>query len=196
MVASCEKKDDLAPVIQVLQDSVDVHYRTIPYNDPGVLVLDNHTCDIDELLTIDNNVDIWRYGSYEVIYTATDMSENTTQEIREVDIVLRPEDYYDLTYDATDICDGISFSYTGIIQDCDCDTLAVTVGNISNFGLSATFTLPLDGTYNEMILMDTTKAGVTFNGNGIISPGADTIVWSYTISTDSETNVCTSTWVK
>lgn len=188
--------DTIAPVIELLPDNAEVHYRGVPYEDPGALVLDDQSCDTDEMLTVSNEVDIWHYGSYTVTYTATDMSNNTTTATRAVDILLRPDDYYDLTWNATDTCNGIAFSYTALVQDCDCDSFAITVGNVSNFGLSALFTLPLDGTYNELVLMDTTKAGVSFSGSALMNPGADTLSWSYTLSDGIDTESCTATWTR
>ncbi len=178
--------DTIPPVIEVLPGSGEEHYRGLPYEDPGAIVLDDQSCDTEEMLTVINEVDIWQYGSY----TATDMSNNTATAIREVDILLRPDDYYDLTWNATDTCEGIAFNYTALVQDCDCDSFAITVGNISNFGLSALFTLPLDGSYNELVLMDTTKSGVTFSGNAIMNPSA------YTLSDGADTESCSATWTK
>jgi hypothetical protein len=188
--------DTIPPVIEVLPGSGEEHYRGLPYEDPGAIVLDDQSCDTEEMLTVINEVDIWQYGSYTVTYTATDMSNNTATAIREVDILLRPDDYYDLTWNATDTCEGIAFNYTALVQDCDCDSFAITVGNISNFGLSALFTLPLDGSYNELVLMDTTKSGVTFSGNAIMNPSADTLIWTYTLSDGADTESCSATWTK
>jgi hypothetical protein len=131
-----------------------------------------------------------------VIYTATDEQNNSTELIREVDILLQPSDYYSTYYAATDSCTSGIFSYVGLIQDCDCPEPAVTVSNISNFGSSATFILPLSGQYNEIILLDTTRSGVDFIGESLMSLSADTLNWLYTISAGSDSDVCKSTWVK
>lgn len=109
---------------------------------------------------------------------------------------MNKENYYHLTYSAFDSCSSGNFIYTGLIQDCDCPQNAVTVANISNFGLSAIFTLTLSGQYNEIILMDTAKASVTFIGNAIMSTNADTLFWNYSITDSVKTEVCSSIWIK
>lgn len=89
-----------------------------------------------------------------------------------------------------------TFLYTGLVQDCNCPQNAVTVANISNFGMSALFTLPIDGQYNEIILMDTSKAAVSFYGEAKMSTGADTLFWNYSIADSVNTDVCSSVWIK
>lgn len=195
-LVACEKPDTIAPRVHVNTDSIPTHYLNQPYTDPGATVIDNHDCKANELLTVINEVDITRYGTYNVIYTATDEQENSTEAVRNVDIVLQPSDYFSTYYTATDSCTSGNYSYVALIQDCDCPEQAVTVSNISNFGSSATFILPLSGTYNEIILMDTTRSGVDFLGDGLMSPGADTLNWQYTISTGSDSDFCRSVWVK
>ena len=157
VLVACEKRDTVAPVIQLLQDTVPIHVLGEPYIDPGAIVMDNHLCDASAYLETDDQVDVQAYGTYPVIYTATDPEGNSSQATRSVDIVLEPSDFHNLHYQATDSCTSGTFTYTGLIQDCDCDSAAVTVGNISNFGLSALFTLPVQGTYGEWLQLDTTR---------------------------------------
>ncbi len=196
MFSACQKQDDIPPRILLTEDTTAVHYRTFPWQEPGYDVIDNHECNDEDLITISNNVDIWRYGSYTVEYRAEDAAGNSAEAIRNVEIVLRPDDYYSLTYAATDSCDSGVFNYTALIQDCDCANEAITVGNISNFGLSAIFTLPLEGTFSELVVLDTTKSGVDFLGFGNMSPAADTLYWQYSLTAGSSTDACTSVWVK
>jgi hypothetical protein len=194
-LAACEKSDTLPPVIYVLPDA-ETHLLGIPYVDAGVEVLDNHDCDVANLLATESNVDVFQYGSYQVSYTATDQAGNTSQAFRDVDIQLAENNYFNLLYAATDSCSSGVYSYTGLIQDCDCDEEVVTVANISNFGLSATFQLPLSGQYNELLLMDTSRLGVSFNGIATMSRAADTLRWIYVISTADASDACSSTWIK
>lgn len=196
LLFSCRKKDEIPPDIRVLPDSVTVHYRGDAYNDPGIYAVDNYSCDL-AAITVENNVDTSRYGTYTIEYSVSDEEGNSSADTRPVDIVLPLKDYYDLNYSAVDTCSvSGSFFYTGLIQDCDCTEFGVLVGNISNFGLSASFILPLSGQYNEIISMDTTKATVHFEGSGIMTPHADTIFWQYTISDSVQSDVCSSIWVK
>lgn len=166
------------------------------YVDAGTEVIDDKDCNAGPAEIIVNEVDINSYGTYNVRYAASDAAGNSARATRFVDIVLKPEYYYDLTYTATDECTSGSYFYDGLIQDCDCDSNAVTVGNISGFGLSATFTIPLEGIYNQELNLDETLYDISFEGTGIMSPGADTITWNYSISDSITTDVCTSTWVK
>ncbi|MBC8172493.1 MAG: DUF5011 domain-containing protein [Chitinophagales bacterium] len=193
---SCKKADTEAPFIVMNADTVMYHYLGTAYIDPGAQAIDNYTCDLDDAVLAENNIDIYRYGPYAVTYTATDDAGNTGVATRVVDIILQPSNYYSLDYSATDSCTSGVYNYTGSVQDCDCDADAVTVLNISNFGASATFTLPLTGRYNHIILLDTTKSAITFSGAGIMSRAIDTIQWNYTISDSITEDVCTSTWVK
>jgi hypothetical protein len=195
-LVACEKPDTIAPRVWLNPDTLAAHYLNLPYTDPGAMVIDNHDCTADDMLSVDNQVDVTRYGTYNVMYTATDAQLNSTTAIRNVDIILQPSDYFSTYYDAVDSCTSGNYSYVGLIQDCDCGDAAVTVSNISNFGSSATFTLPLSGTYREIVLLDTTRSGVSFEGESLMSPAADTLYWQYTISTGSDSDVCKSTWIK
>lgn len=196
LLAACSKNDDINPVIILNTDPSDVHYRGESYTDPGAEAADNYSCDLSTLIEVASFVDTSRYGTYFVIYSVEDDAGNMTEETRNVDIVLPLTDYYNLDYIAYDTCTTGNYFYTGLIQDCNCPTYGVTVGNISNFGLSALFTLPVSGTYNEILTLDTVKAGVHFEGFGTMSPSADQIKWEYTISDSISTDVCTSTWIK
>lgn len=195
LALGCSRTDTEHPIL-VLKPDNSVHYRMQPYSDPGVDVADDQTClQPDDVIT-DNPVDVMRYGTYTITYTATDAAGNTAIAGRPVDIILPLEDYYDQNWEAYDTCTSGNFHYTGLVQDCGCDAMAVTVGNISNFGLSAAFTLPVSGDYNHMITMDTVKAAVHFSGSGIMSVMADTLYWNYTIADSVSADVCRSVWIK
>lgn len=195
LISSCKRNDEISPVVLLNTDSIEVHYRGMPYFDPGIETADNYTCDLTDIEII-NTVDTGAYGSYSVIYKVTDDAGNTTEMTRVVDIVLPLSDYYSQNYDAVDSCTTNNYFYTGIIQDCACEGNIVTVGNISNFGLSAAFNLPLSGQYYEMLTLDTVKAGVHFEGSGMMTSAADSIIWEYQIYDSISTDVCRSIWVK
>lgn len=183
------------PVISLNADTT-LHYLNQPFIDPGFYVTDNHSCDLADEVEITNPVDINNYGTYTITYNVSDEAGNKAVAERPVDIILNKSDYYHLTYVATDSCTSGTFFYNALIQDCDCPQNAVTVANISNFGLSAIFTLPLSGQYNEIILLDTSKAAVSFIGEALMSSNADTLFWNYTIADSVSMDVCKSVWIK
>lgn len=195
LLIGCSREDVQAPMLMPRPDT-DMHYRLEAYIDAGCDVADDQSCLTHPDILVSNPVDVQRYGSYVVQYSAMDEAGNTGYAERIVDVVLPLTDYYSQEYQAYDTCTSGNFFYTGLVQDCDCDAMAVTVGNISNFGLSASFTLPVSGTYNHMMTLDTVKAAVTFFGTGMMSPGADTIFWEYLLIDSVQTDVCRSTWIK
>jgi hypothetical protein len=192
---SCKKPDTISPFILINEDTV-IHYFGETYTDAGAEVIDDKDCNAGPAEIILNEVDIYHYGTYSVKYYASDEAGNSSRATRLVDVILKPENYYALVYTASDTCTSGNYYYEGLIQDCDCGDNAVTVSNISNFGPSATFTLPIEGTYNELINLDTSLFAITFLGSGEISSGTDTIRWSYSISDSVTMDVCTSTWLK
>ena len=84
-------------------------------------MLDNLTCNTEGMLYTDSQVDVSHYGSYQVIYTATDEAANSQTAVRDVDIVLATTNYHHLYYQATDACTSGIYTYVGLIQDCDCE---------------------------------------------------------------------------
>ncbi len=195
-IASCNKEDLTAPVITQNRDHNAPHFLGVEFSDPGAYAHDDHTCDLTGEIITENNIDIWHYGTYTVQYSVTDAAGNLTESERPVDIILHKTDYYDISYSAFDTCTSGNYFYTGLIQDCDCTDNAVTVGNISDYGLSASFTLPLSGQYNQTITLDTTKAGVYFYGFGTMSSDAQQLNWNYSIQDTVNTDVCRSVWIK
>lgn len=184
------------PVIVLNRDNQSVHYRTQPYSDPGANAYDDQTCDLSSQIITNNTVNTNLYGTYTVEYSVEDAAGNNATASRPVDIILPLTDYYAQIYNAVDSCTSGVYFYQGLIQDCDCDAQKVTVGNISNFGLSATFPLPVSGQYSELLNMDTTKAAVHFLGYGLMAPDAQSIYWEYQISDSVSTDVCRSHWQK
>lgn len=195
LLAACAQEDLEAPLLMPIPDN-SIHYRARDYFDPGCEVADDRDCLLSADVLTTGFVDKLRYGTYQIQYSATDQSGNTGYAYRDVNIVLPIADYYDQTWKAYDTCTTGNYFYDGLIQDCDCGLSSVTVGNISNFGLSASFTLPVSGTYNHMLSLDTVKAGVTFFGTGMMSPKADSIYWNYVIIDSVQTDVCRSVWIK
>jgi len=196
ILSACERQDTTPPVIIQNHDPYGIHERGAVYQDPGAAAMDNYTCDLTDQITVTNDVDIYHYGSYTINYTVSDAAGNTTESIRPVDIVLPLTDYYSENYQAYDTCTSGNYQYTGLIEDCNCSGMQVIVGNISNFGLGALFPLPISGQYNQVIELDTAKADLQFSGTGVMSPGADTIRWNYSIADTVSTDVCRSVWVK
>jgi len=196
MAAACSKTDTTEPTILLTADESDVHYRTEPYTDPGFFIVDDYTCNLNEDVQIDGFVDINHYGTYQINYTVTDNAGNEAIASRIVDIILPVDDYYAIEWAAYDTCASGNYFYTGLIQDCDCGEFAVTVGNISNFGLSAVFNLPISGVYNQFLSLDTAKAGVSFLGTATMSTAADSLIWNYIISDSLSSDACRSVWIK
>ena len=194
--SSCRKEDTLKPIINLNPDTTLKHYRSEPYNDPGFEAVDDYSCNLTDNIEVINEVDVNHYGSYSITYTVEDEAGNVAETERQVDIILPLTDYYSQNYTAFDTCTSSNFYYTGLVQDCDCDNFSVIVGNISNFGLSASFPLPISGQYNQVITLDTTKADVYFFGTGTMSTAADTIFWEYSIQDSVSTDVCRSVWIK
>lgn len=194
--SACTRDDSTAPLILIQPDAHAPHYRTIPFVDPGCEVADDYSCADAIDLQISNNVEVNKYGTYNIMYTATDEAGNINEYNRPVDIILPISDYYDFAYSAYDTCTSGNYFYTGLAQDCDCPDDKVIFGNISNFGPNATFPLPINGQYNHMITLDTTKLAVTFFGTGVMSPAADTIFWEYVIMDSISTDACRSVWIK
>ena len=79
--------DAVAPVITLLGDNPVTLIQGSPYTDAGATASD----DIDDSVNVSvvNNVDTATVGSYSVIYTATDLTGNTTTAIRNVTIIER-----------------------------------------------------------------------------------------------------------
>lgn len=194
-ITACSKPDTESPLLEPYVDS-DTHYRGTPYTAPGFWVADNHTCNMNELVSVTSSVDENRYGTYTTTYSVSDEAGNTSEVTIPVDVILPISDYYDIEWKAYDTCTSGNYNYYGLILDCDCEGDFVTAANFSNFGLSAVFNLPVSGTYYQFLTLDTTKAGVTFTGTATMSPAADTLKWSYIISDSISSDVCTSVWIK
>lgn len=192
----CAKSDVSEPIIMLNADTVSVHYRTAPFIEPGFDVIDDYSCNLLDDMQVSGFVDVNRYGNYELLYSVSDEAGNVATANRQVDVILPLNDYYFIDWNAYDTCTSGNYFYTGLIQDCDCPDQVVTVGNISNFGLSAVFNLPISGEFNQFITLDTTKAAVTFFGLGTMSPAADTLYWNYIISDSISLDACRSVWIK
>lgn len=195
-LSACAKQDAEPPIITLDGDATDEHFRGNPYNDAGASVIDNHSCNLESDIMVTNTVDENRYGAYSISYVVEDEAGNSASAVRQVEVVLPLDDYYLIDWQAYDTCSSGTFNYTGLVQDCDCPGMNVTVGNISNYGLSAIFTLPVSGQFNQFINLDTNKAGISFFGTATMNPTADSLFWSYIISDSVSSETCTSVWVK
>lgn len=77
-------EDTVSPTITLNGEKQVNLYVGSTYNDPGIKAIDNYDKDITDKVTITNNIDINTPGTYEIIYTSTDTSGNTTQEKRTI----------------------------------------------------------------------------------------------------------------
>lgn len=86
--------DCQAPVLSGIHDFTIYQGDTISYMN-GITATDE--TDANPSITVDNStVDLSRPGEYQVIYTATDASGNTTQEKAVVTVMEKPENFADL----------------------------------------------------------------------------------------------------
>lgn len=60
------------------------------FEDPGIEGFDNYDKDITDKITIENQVDMSKQGNYEIMYTLTDSSSNTTTIKRNVEVCEDP----------------------------------------------------------------------------------------------------------
>lgn len=80
--------DAKAPVINGLDDMVYVMGDDLPDFSEGVTAVDDYDGDITHLIQIDFSAfDDWFVGTYEIIYTVSDSSNNTTTSKRNIDVV-------------------------------------------------------------------------------------------------------------
>ena len=77
-------EDTIAPVITLNGDGETTIYLYDPYVDAGATVLDN--CD-DVEIVVEGSVDVYTPGTYEITYSATDKSGNSTSIKRKVNVV-------------------------------------------------------------------------------------------------------------
>ena len=76
--------DPIAPEIQLLGDVTVYMDAGSEYAEPGWKALDNSDGDISHLVQVDNQVDKYRAGTYQVIYTVSDSTGNSFQAVRNV----------------------------------------------------------------------------------------------------------------
>ena len=92
--AATESRDREAPVLSGIHDFTIYQGDTISYMN-GITATDE--TDANPSITVDtSSVDLSRPGEYQVIYTATDASGNTTQEKAVVTVMEKPENFADL----------------------------------------------------------------------------------------------------
>ncbi len=114
-VRRVELKDDVLPEITLNGDEEVTIDRFTEFDDPWVTATDNKDGDISDSVKRTGYIDIYRVGTYEVTYTATDSSGNSVSVNRtvEVETAPYPEDHVIcLTFD-----DGPSFPVTEEILD-------------------------------------------------------------------------------
>jgi DNA-directed RNA polymerase subunit H (RpoH/RPB5) len=78
--------DKFAPVITIAGEQIVEVQQGATYFDMGATLSDNLS-DVDVSLDISSNVDMSLPGTYQVVYTATDMSGNVSTKTRTVEVV-------------------------------------------------------------------------------------------------------------
>ncbi len=114
-VRGIELRDDVDPEISLNGDETVTIERFTEYDDPGATATDNRAGDISDSVKRSGYIDIYRVGTYEVTYTATDTSGNSASCNRTVEVedAPFPEDHVIyLTFD-----DGPSSDVTVEILD-------------------------------------------------------------------------------
>lgn len=92
--AATENRDCEAPVLSGIHNFTIYQGDTISYMS-GITATDD--TDANPSITVDNSsVDLSRPGEYQIVYTATDASGNTSQEKATVTIMEKPEGFVDL----------------------------------------------------------------------------------------------------
>ena len=76
--------DPIEPEIILLGDVTVYMDAGTDYEEPGWAALDNGDGDITHLVQVDNQVDKYRAGTYQVIYTVSDSTGNASQTVRSV----------------------------------------------------------------------------------------------------------------
>ncbi len=115
LIRQIQLYDEVGPEISLNGDSYVTTKRYSEFDDPWVTATDNRDGDISESVKRTGYIDIYRTGTYEVTYTATDTSGNTATCNRTVEVenADSPEDHVIyLTFD-----DGPSSDVTVQILD-------------------------------------------------------------------------------
>jgi hypothetical protein len=83
-------QDTISPVVSLLGQNpliVDVYNQN--YADPGVNASDNYYSESSLIRIVDNKVDVNKLGTYTITYTVRDGSNNSTNVVRQVNVVDR-----------------------------------------------------------------------------------------------------------
>ena len=80
-------KDNIAPEITLKEDSKKSYLIGTEYKDPGYTAIDNYDGDITDKVKVTNNINKDNPGDYEIVYTVSDSSGNTTEVTRNVKYV-------------------------------------------------------------------------------------------------------------
>ncbi len=114
-VRKIELRDDVEPEISLNGDDVITIDRYTEFDDPWVTATDNKDGDISDSVKRTGYVDIYRTGTFEVTYTATDSSGNSVSISREVEVEAAPSPEDHVIYMTFD--DGPSSPVTEEILD-------------------------------------------------------------------------------
>lgn len=81
--------DNINPEIKLTGEKVSIYVGDV-YSEPGYSAIDNYDGDITKNVVVSDNINNTKVGTYEVIYTVVDSSNNRIEVKREVDVKERP----------------------------------------------------------------------------------------------------------
>lgn len=84
-------KDLIPPQITLLGEQTVYIYTGSTYSDAGATASDNYDGDLTAKVSIQGQVDAYRSGSYQLVYTVTDSYGNAAEAVRNVEVVPRPQ---------------------------------------------------------------------------------------------------------
>ena len=82
--------DSTQPVITLNGEQEVTIYQNSTYQDPGATALDNYDGDITANIITENNLDTSKVGTYEIIYTVNDSSNNQQSITRTIHCIAKP----------------------------------------------------------------------------------------------------------
>lgn len=82
--------DTQKPTIKLNGNETINIYINETYNDEGVIIKDNYDTDLEKNLTIENNLDNTKVGTYTITYTVHDSSNNQNSISRTINVKARP----------------------------------------------------------------------------------------------------------
>ncbi|MBN2682758.1 MAG: DUF5011 domain-containing protein [Bacteroidales bacterium] len=138
ILASCGKKDTIAPKIFLEGDNPLIHTLNAEYVDPGYLAEDNKDGDITSKVSYDATVvKVDKAGTYTIEYTVTDdagLQGSTTRDVT----VKNSIDKYCVKYDVTKYFGGtLEAEYSTTLKSSGTQNMVIRFPNMSNLALNA-----------------------------------------------------------